>query len=123
MPDARRGSTATRSDVRLRTADHVRVKFPRAGWKRLRTRSDGLTRLSRSFCRGATPDVSVTLRLSRAYDFHRWEDDMERRTFVSLPAAMVSAPLISVVGEPVQSLAASRSSLAAPDSLTFESPS
>ena len=48
---------------------------------------------------------------------------MERRTFVSLPAAMMAAPLVSVVGEPVQSLAAGPSPLAAPDSLTFESPS
>ena len=38
---------------------------------------------------------------------------MERRTFVSLPAAIVAAPLISVVGEPVQSLAAVPSPLAA----------
>src|SRR3954451_12252944 len=64
-----------------------------------------------------------TLKFSRAYDPHRWEHDMERRTFVSLPAAMAAAPLVSVVGEPAQSLAAARSPLAAPDSLTFESPS
>ena len=48
---------------------------------------------------------------------------MERRTFVSLPAAIASAPLISVAGEPAQSLAAVRPPLAAPDSLAFESPS
>jgi len=48
---------------------------------------------------------------------------MERRAFVSLPAAIASAPLISAFGEPVQALAAPASPLAAPDSLTFESPS
>src|SRR4029450_9317818 len=48
---------------------------------------------------------------------------MDRRAFVSLPAAMVASPLVSVVGEPAQSLAAVPSPLAAPDSLAFESPS
>src|SRR3954464_4141783 len=48
---------------------------------------------------------------------------MERRAFVSLPAAIASAPLISAFGEPVQALGAPASPLAAPDSLTFESPS
>jgi dienelactone hydrolase len=48
---------------------------------------------------------------------------MERRTFVSLPAAMVASPLLSAAGEPIQSLAAVPSPPAAPDSLAFESPS